>query len=513
VVAVAAGCAGGLDRKLVQPAATATLDRESPYLKVHLKDGGLMVLSDWFVDERRREIVGMGDHFDAQRRVIATRSFRVRVDDVALFETNVGRTSGVVVALSIMTGVSAVITAACIANPKSCFGSCPTFYVPTVTGEELAAEGFSASVAPALEARDVDHLYRAAPGGRDLTIRVSNEALETHVIRYARVLAAPRPPGGRVAAAPDGSLRAVSDLRAPTACTAAEGDCLAAVAAMDGIERKSETDGRDLATRETIELTFDRPPGRPDGGVPGARPVGLLIGARQGFLTTFLFYQALAYLGRHAAAAIAARERGASRHPAAGASRLRDLLGGIEVASIGADGRAVPAGMFSETGPLAADVQLFLLPPDAGPHVRLTVARGHYRIDLVALVEVGEPVRAVELEPIAVERAGRADPHALARLRGGRDPLVTLPGDEYALRYRLPAGDQELFLASRGYYLEWMRSEWLAEESPARAALMFLAPELALRLLAPAFRRLEPHMERMFWDSRFGRSPIRPEVR
>ncbi|MEP7228190.1 MAG: hypothetical protein ABI785_12560, partial [Gemmatimonadales bacterium] len=61
----------------------------------------------------------------------------------------------------------------------------------------------------------------------------------------------------------------------------------------------------------------------------------------------------------------------------------------------------------------------------------------------------------------------------------------------------------ELFLESRGYYLEWMRREWLAEENLALAAQILLDPAGALRTLAPAFKRQEPEMERLFWNSRY----------
>ena len=59
------------------------------------------------------------------------------------------------------------------------------------------------------------------------------------------------------------------------------------------------------------------------------------------------------------------------------------------------------------------------------------------------------------------------------------------------------------FLESRGYYIEWMRDEWLAEEDPVRAALMTADPEGALRLLAPEFKKTEGDMEDVFWRSRY----------
>ena len=502
------GCPKKLERSLVAPEQAHTLDHDSPYLKVHMRDGGLYVLTEWSVDEGRRLVTGAGDRFDARRAVIASGPMAVPIRDVVLFETNVVRRSGVVGAMAVVTGVSLAVTAACLANPKACFGSCPTFYVASEDGggEALAAEGFSASIAPSLEARDVDHLFRARRDRRELVVRLTNEAYETHVIRYARVVAATPPAGGRVLADRDGHLVAASRLEPPRACRAAEGDCRAAVAAMDGVERASRTDGHDLGSREVIELEFAA-------GAAAVGERGLVIGARQTFLTTYLFYQALAWLGTSAGSALAALERGGGRM-ADGSIDMRDVLGGIEVEVERAPGRFERVGVFDETGPLAADVQVVRLPAGTGERVRLRVTRGHYRLDMIALaaLEPG-PVRAVELEPIAVERRGQPDRAALAALRGGPRQLVTLPGDEYLVRYRLPDGPRELFLASRGYYLEWMRDEWVAEESRARAALFLLQPRLALRLLAPAFREVEDRMEEMFWKSRYAPRQGRPDAR
>ena len=84
-------------------------------------------------------------------------------------------------------------------------------------------------------------------------------------------------------------------------------------------------------------------------------------------------------------------------------------------------------------------------------------------------------------------------------------PIVTQPGDRYDFEYDVPAGEHELFLDTRGYYLEWMRREWLTEENPVSALRMLLDPEGTLRALAPAYKRVEPEIEDMFWRSRYAR--------
>jgi hypothetical protein len=89
---------------------------------------------------------------------------------------------------------------------------------------------------------------------------------------------------------------------------------------------------------------------------------------------------------------------------------------------------------------------------------------------------------------------------------------VTKPGDRYDITFRVPDPDSALFLASTGYYYEWMRTEWLKEENESALATLLLDPERALRDLAPAFKGMEAHMDRLFWESRIRLEPSRREA-
>jgi hypothetical protein len=486
-------------RTLVPPSQVSTLDRKSPYLKAHLRTGYVYVLDSWEVDSAGTAVTGRGSLLTPNRVVEREGDFTLPVDSVALFETNVLHRGGAVTALSVLTGVTAAVTVACIASPKTCFGSCPTFYVNDSVGPLLQAEGFSASVAPALEAVDVDALYRAHVTGRDFRVHLRNEALETHVIRYADILAVRRPAGGRVFLTPEGQFRPATELRRPVRCADAKGDCLDAVAAFDGRERMSLADSLDLSTRETIDLDFDP-------GLSG--DVGLVVASRQSLMSTYLLYQTLAYLGTDAAHWLAALATGGatSRERVGGMARE---LGKIEILIPDSAGGWVPVGVVGETGPLAPDTKVVPLPvaDRRAIRVRLRLTRGLWRIDYLALASLGKPLEAVRLAPSRVERAGREDSSAWRALVDTAASLITLPGDEYDLIYQLPTHPEryEVFLESRGYYLEWMRQEWLAEQSLASAAQVLLDPTGALRTLAPGFKRQEAEMERRFWSSRYVR--------
>lgn len=501
-----AGCTTkSQERSLVAPAAIGTLDHRSPWLKIHMRNGDVYVLRAWRTDSIPGTVTGDGQRLDPNRVVLQEGQLQVPIDSAALFETNSLHPSSGIAALTVMTGVSAGLTVFCLTNTKACFGSCPTFYVSDGERPLLQAEGFSHSISPALEARDIDALYRAGPKDRAFEVELRNEALETHVIRYARILAVPRAEGGRVVATADGRFLAADGLKAPTRCRADEGDCLPAVARFDEVERMSPADSQDLATRETIELEF---PGSPD------RP-GLVIASRQTLLTTFLLYQTLADLGSRATEALSTLGRpGRTRRP-----DILSNLGAIEVQVRDSTGAWVTVGSDFEVGPLATDVRVVPLPrsphplshsPAAGSggtHVRLRLTKGNWRLDYLALADLDRDVAPIRLDPVSVMRGDRPDSAALGLLRDTTRALVTLPGDLFTLHYELPEQPEryELFLESRGYYLEWMREEWLKEENPGRSMITLTDPARALRLLAPEYKKLEPDMDRAFWGSQYAK--------
>jgi hypothetical protein len=500
---LACGCAIGIrEPRLHEPLAPPAPREDSPELKVHLRSGELIVLRSWKVTPGEERLTGEGQAYSVAREKKGPPGRHdVRIPDVVLLETS-SPASVTSVGLGLVATTTIVlggITGYCAINPKGCFGSCPTFYLEDEGGREPErpqAEGFSESIARALEARDVDALLAERPGGSEVAVVMRNEALETHAVRRVRLLAAPRSRGGRVLAGTDERLYPTPALVPPLACRAPEGDCRDALGAVDATGRASPADAADLAAREVIELRF-----------PAARgPSAIAIAARQTLLSTFLFYQTMAYTGRGAGAFLAGLERGG---PEAGrrALGMARILGGIDVEVAEGDSPWRSVGRFDEAGPIAGDLRVVPFESSGtGPlRVRLRLARGHWRLDAVALAALDEPVSPVALEPVSVEHEGRRDERARARLVDGERHLVTHPGDAYRLTFRLPPADGplELFLESEGFYYEWMRSEWLAEEDPGMAALALAFPAEALRRLAPAYKGEEPHLERAFWASRF----------
>jgi hypothetical protein len=506
----AAACSASQAKRFADtPEALASADTGAPFLKVHGRDGELVLLEQWQLDPTARTISGQGRRYDAARNVVASGALDVGYDEVVLLETNEPRTvvhSGLVVMGVVSAGVVSG-TIACAVNPKACFGSCPTFYRvpdPDASPEELEAaatilaEGFSASIARSLEATDVDTLEGWVHDGGPLELLMRNEALETHVVRHVDVLAVPRPDGAEILRDGD-TFWASGRGHAPSACRAATGDCRDALAAEDDRAFQSTASPRDLAARETLELELPR----------GEGPVGVVIRARNTLLNTFLFYQALAYFGARAGEQLSALDRAEPSGPAV--QRLRrfgELLADIEVSVRTRGGRWVAIGTYREVGPLAWETKVLPIPagllprlPDDAIAVRLSLTQGYWKLDRVGLAELHEPVAPMRLRPVAAWRDDAPSPDALARLLDPAQTLVTYPGDRVRLQYEAPAGPHVLFLESRGYYYEWMRSEWLFDFDPAAGRELLGRPRRALRRLAPYSARVEADAEEVFWNS------------
>jgi hypothetical protein len=467
----------------------------SPYIKLHMQNGNVFVFDTWSSDRSRKTIEGTGVLRSPMRDMLGSGKYSVGIDSVLIVETNQLSTSGTVTALTIFMGITGIVAAYCAVNPKTCFGSCPTFYVNEIDSLRPRAEGFSASIAPSLEATDCDALGDIPLASKRVAIEMRNEALETHVVRTVNLLAVPKREGSMIYKDDHGSFRECTDLLPPSRASAEEGDCLALLRAADYRERMSRADSTDLAAKETIDIAFDRMPGD---------TCGIVIGCRQSLMTTFLFYKTLGYMGKDAGQWFAEMERSRMNEPM---NALEELLGGIDVSVKDSTHDWTPVGTVLEYGPLATDVHLLPLPHGmSGPlAVRLGMTKGYFRIDNVGIVRMGAAVDPIRLSPAVVLRDGVNDVVARALLTDTSKTLVTKPGDRYTMQFDLPdrADKYGLFLESRGYYLEWIRQSWMKEEDPmALAEILFDAPG-ALKRLAPEFARTEKAIEAQFWRSKY----------
>ncbi len=480
----------------------ATIAPSYKYIKAHLLDGKVYILYDWHFDTIANSLNGYGSFLDINRNIISSRGnlksraktnlepYKINISDISLLETNDPGPS-LAGGLTVVTGVTAGIGVYCIINPKACFGSCPTFYASDGDTLEIQAEGFSSSISPSLEKNDIDMLY-TAKGKNDFELVVTNEALETHSIRYANLLVFEKQYDERVFYSPEGIFYKTEGILPPTGCQNNSGECLAEVVNVDRIELYSLADPNDLDSKEEIIVTFE---------VENDENVGLLIGKRQTLLTTFLMYQGLAYMGKSTTYWMAEFER-SNISPK---ENIFKLLGGIEIFSKDSYGNWKLEGEINETGPIATDFNIIPLKNNQHDKVelKLRLTKGLWRIDYLGLATISEKVTPILIQPYQVETITGTETYPLSNLLDNDKYLVTYPGDSYRLKYRLPFENAELFLDSKGFYLEWIRDEWVREQSFRKLNLMVNRPSQYLKTVAPDYKKIEPFMEETFWNSKY----------
>ncbi|MDX8341250.1 hypothetical protein SLH46_18770 [Draconibacterium sp. IB214405] len=489
-----------------------TFVHESPvepgYLKVHYKDGKVVVFDSWKLSSGQDSLIGNGKLFDLKRNIISDGLVSTGTDQIAIIETNQltalkDKTNERIAALSILAGIDAVIGVVCITVPKACFGSCPTFYLTETNNVHWAnAEAFSSSIAPSMEQPDIDAL-RVKVGSGDFRLIMKNEALETHVVNEVQIVAAEVEKDAEI-------LHGVGDkffhTKNITNCISAltDGENIAPfLNAVDGNEYFSLSDSLDLGAKEEILLEFNN---------NIKNTPGIILNFRQTLLTTFLLYNGMSYMGDEIGDYFAKIEtsdmvRKKLKNPFS-------TLGGIKVFAF--DSKKEKWDFITEiyeTGPIAPNhfVVPFSETNDNGDPIRvkLEMTKGMWRLDYAGLADIDKEINPAFIYPSEILKDNLPDPEALTEIScDDEDYLISMPGDEWHLHFDLPQPNDEnnryqLFLSAKGYYLEWIRNDWLEEKDPERLKNMLLNDKATWRELAIEYKTYESQMEELFWNSKY----------
>ena len=376
------------------------------------------------------------------------------------------------------------------------FGSCPTVYSDSAGHQLLEAEGFSYSIAPLFEARDVDRL-KALPDARgQVRLEVRNEAAETHFLNQLELLDVEHLPGETVVPDPEGRPVAAQRVAALAPVLDRAGrDVSPLLAAADGTLFASDT-GRVRSARAGDlydDLTFTLPATPADSAL-------VVLRLRNSLLTTVLFYDVMI------------RAQGARALDWMGAD-LADLGSVVELGrwyrrEMGLRVEVERAGAWTEVawirdvGPIAFEEVGIAVPvtPGVPSRVRLVFPADSWRIDALGVAS-GLRRPAFRRVPLAASlgRDGGDIPAVRERLAAPDGSyLETRPGQYFTAVFEAgpaPAGTRTLLLATQGYYTEWLRPAWLR---PSAAPSRFVPDSTSLEQALALWRVSRDSLERQF---------------
>jgi hypothetical protein len=474
---------------------------QSP-VKAHLLDGSTVVFPHG-IAVRGDTVHGAGTAYDLRLQQVGSVS-RIPLDRLAGME-NYRASIDVPASVALSVPATVLGSIAAVGAFKAIFGSCPTIYTEGEDGWVLEAEGFSYSIAPLFESRDVDRLGARPDARGRIELEIRNEALETHYLNHLELLevrhAADEVVMPEVATAPV----ALRGLLPPARASDRTGrDVRARLVAADGAAYETAPELLAVARlddmRDHIDLVFAAP--------RGVDSAAVVLRLRNSLLTTILLYdvmlagsgaRSLDWLGREMEQVGSVLELGQwyNRHMG-----LR-----IQVW----DGQAYrQVARIADTGPIAwKDVAAVVpvLTPDS-LRLRLSFVTDGWRIDQVALAG---SVRRLEPRVHAPRRItnaeGREEPEALRHLlEPDEQYLQTTPGQRFTLLFETGAApdteSRTLLLASQGYYTEWIRPDWIraAEDRPFRPS-----DEMLLSAVT-RWRDRRPSFEAEFYATRI---PVR----
>ena len=482
----------------VKPSGEGTVVR-SP-LKAHMMDGSTVVFANGAAVDP--DVVrGYGQRF-ALSGGPAVAVSSVPIDSVVGMESYQTRTH---VARTILASAAALVvgTAATAALAVAIFGSCPTFYSDSAGTAVLEAEGFSYSIAPLFEQRDVDLLRATVGADGVLRLEVRNEALETHYINQLEVLQTAHSRDETVVPDEKGIPIALKDARAARVARDRAGrDVSFALSRTDGevFSTAPVTLARARATDllDYIDVSVPRP--------PMADSIALMFRLRNSLLNTVLLYDGM--LGGAGASSLDWLGRDIQKiSTAIDLGKWYSKNMGMRVA-VRDGGVYRDVARFTDKGPIAFhDIAVVVPAPELDSvRVRLSFVSDNWRIDRLAIsTSFRRPdVTRVPLAAV-VGTDGALDSAALTSLRSADDRyLVTSPGQRFSARFSVSAPEKPalraFFLVSQGYYTEWVRGSWLKKSTAT--AKPFAPTDSVLAQAVASWRIQQKSLEQRFYSSR-----------
>jgi hypothetical protein len=442
-------------------------------VKIHLKDGGMIAMPKGFQRTVMNDsifLLSYGDaiHYDLMRANQKSVS-RIFFDEVAYVESITESIDGVAF-ISSLPGVATLFGIGAIAI----FGSCPTYYSLNSNEEILEAEGFSYSISKKFELEDLDKMKSAEVHNGLIKMKLKNEALETHYLNKLELV----------------EVRHESDFEAfpmerenflfqkfqevilvgkesliQKAINASGVDITDQISARDECFYSSpvsflEKVKKDTRTKDYIELELSPEKGK--------KELFLALKLRNSLLNTILFYEVILNDQNFSSIDWVAENANSTIYAYKFYQWYKKYFGlKIELFK---DGSFEEIDRVGDMGPICwSEVGLVLdVPDDETIRLRLSFIPDNWHIDWVGASFEGSKKPQVQVHSIGSMIGNQAlnFPNVIDQL--GTDDenyFINYPGGSYELTFNVGQGNMELdrswMLSSKGYYVEWLRKEWL----------------------------------------------------
>lgn len=435
---------------------------ETP-VKVHLKDGSTVVFADG-VTVANGAISGDGRIYDLTLDNSSLIS-EVALSEVAAMEsyqTAVSTGATTVATAASTTGILLASTAAILLI----FGSCPTVYSFNDDDAALEAELFSYSITPSFQSRDIDRLDIRSIDNGILELEVRNEMLETHYIDQLEVLEIVHRENQRVYPDQKGRPLVVGELAAPRSATDQTGrDILKGVREKDELAW-SASDARLASVTaddyvDNLDFEFDVP--------PNTANLALVLRARNSLLNTVLLYDVMLKEQSFGALDWMSHDLGHLGNKMQLGLWYRKHMG--MTISVWDETRYRKVARLGDQGPIAWNEHAVLLPTKGAEtlKVRLSFVADNWRLDRVAAAVEATLAEARSVPISTAESAdGQRNDIPAFLWKADKEYLISKPQDRVNLQFNVGSVPDDrsrtFFLASEGYYMEWMRADWLTEE-------------------------------------------------
>ncbi len=368
--------------------------------------------------------------------------------------------------LGLHGSVLAPLSLYCLACPKCCFGSCPTVYVNQGNEQVLKAELFSYSISKYQQETDLDLLYQGIENDGKYSIRVTNEALETHYIDLLNIQKVEYPSGTNVYPTPDGNFVMTRRLYSPIKVSNSENsDALSLVLKRDNQCYRTDplmfSAKFDIKYRDYLDVK-----------IPSAEvgQLNLVLKLRNTLLSTVLFYDVV--LGSQGLTALEWTKK-INTDPiyALLFQTVYKSYSGITV-KVNQHGEYQKRDFISDVGPITWKELAVSIPVNEGDinedgelDIRLEFFPDHFMIDYIGYEMKPDgtiPYRVSNLSPVSIDAYnGEPRPEIIEKIRYDDDDFwVTNPGESYYLYFNIIAPQEKevsIFVRSKGYYIEWLR--------------------------------------------------------